>query len=80
MNCVIKLKIKKCHLKQVAAPAVQGDYIKKVIMMRYLYGFVHVSSTQRLQGDSERSPCWIQVVLHHLRTKYTKTDRTVYRE
>lgn len=35
----------------------------------YLYGFIHVSSTERLQGDSKGSPCWVQVVLHHLRTE-----------
>lgn len=35
-------------------------------MIADLYGFVHISSTQGLQGDSEGFPGGIQVVLHHL--------------
>lgn len=42
-------------------------------MIADLYGFVHVSSTQGLQGDSKGSPGGIQVVLHHLTTKSKET-------
>lgn len=34
-----------------------------------LYGFVQISSTQRLQGDPEGPPGGVQVVLHHLITE-----------
>lgn len=50
----------------------------------YFYGFVHVSSTERLQGDSEGSPCWIQVVLHHLQQNteryQARSDRNLYQD
>ena len=38
----------------------------------YLYGFLHVSTTERLHRDTERLPCWIQVVVHHLGTLKTR--------
>lgn len=42
---------------------------RKANTLADLYGFVHISSTQGLQGDSKGSPGGIQVVLHHLITK-----------